>query len=90
MEDVTLAHAKEHLEELIARAAKGEDVRIVDPRHGTVRLTPAPGASDDKPLYPPRVFGLMKHLPEIPDERLLAPLTEEELAWLSGERSEVE
>ena len=40
MEDVTLAHAKEHLEELIARAARGEEVRIVDPAIGSVRLTP--------------------------------------------------
>ena len=40
MEDVTLAQAKEHLEELVARAARGEDVRIKDPKHGSVRLTP--------------------------------------------------
>lgn len=40
MEDVTLAHAKEHLEELIERAARGEDARISVPKVGTVRLTP--------------------------------------------------
>lgn len=30
MDTVTLAHAKEHLEELMERASKGEDVRISD------------------------------------------------------------
>jgi hypothetical protein len=40
MEDVTLAHAKEHLEELIERAARVEEVRISDPKVGTVKLTP--------------------------------------------------
>lgn len=32
MEDVDLRHAKEHLEELIERAARGEDVRISHPK----------------------------------------------------------
>ena len=40
MEDVTLAEAKERLEELIERAARGEVVRIVDPKAGKVRLLP--------------------------------------------------
>ena len=44
MDDVTIPHAKEHLEELIARARRGEDVRISDPKLGTVKLTPAEGA----------------------------------------------
>ena len=39
MEDVELRHAKEHLEELVRRAARGEDVRITDPELGPVRLT---------------------------------------------------
>lgn len=38
MEDVTLAHAKEHLEELVARAAQGENVRITLPEGGAVEL----------------------------------------------------
>ncbi len=38
MEDVPLTHAKEHFEELIARASRGEDVWITDPRLGTVKL----------------------------------------------------
>jgi hypothetical protein len=36
------------------------------------------------------VFGQWKHLPEIPEERLLAPLSEDEVSWLSGETSETE
>ena len=39
MEDVTLAHAKEHLEELIERVARGEDERIAVPAIGSVKLT---------------------------------------------------
>ncbi len=38
MDDVSIAQAKEHLEELIARAANGEEVLISDPALGTVRL----------------------------------------------------
>jgi hypothetical protein len=34
MKDVTIAHAKEHLEELVARAAQGEEVHIIDPKLG--------------------------------------------------------
>ena len=88
MEDITLAEAKERLEELIARAASGEDVRILAPRHGSNRLTPAGAVTGSlAPRFPPRVPGLMKGLVNLPDEDLLAPLTEEELTWLSGESS---
>jgi antitoxin (DNA-binding transcriptional repressor) of toxin-antitoxin stability system len=88
MEDVDLRHAKEHLEDLIARAARGEEVRIVDPKYGAVRLS----ATQDRqiaapPLYPERVPGLMKGKLHIADVDLLAPLTEDELKWLSGEDS---
>ena len=38
MDDVSIAKAKEHLEELIARAANGEEILISDPALGTVRL----------------------------------------------------
>lgn len=41
MEDVTLSHAKQHLEELIARAARGEEITISDPVLGTVILKTA-------------------------------------------------
>jgi prevent-host-death family protein len=89
---VTLTHAKEHLEELIERARRGEPVRITDPRLGTVRLLPeAPLVAGTEPPYPPRIPGRWKdRLAEIPYEQMFAPLTEEELAWLSGEASGVE
>ena len=85
MEDVSVSHAKEHLEELIARAARGEDVRISDPRLGSVRLLPAEGAGGKSVKV---VFGQWKaRLNEIPEDRLLAPLSGHELSWMSGEES---
>jgi antitoxin (DNA-binding transcriptional repressor) of toxin-antitoxin stability system len=86
VEDVSLTHAKDHLEELIERAAKGEDIRISDPKLGTVKLLPvSAGARDEKPR-PERRPGRWKGRLTVP-ERLFEPLTDEELAWLSGERS---
>lgn len=89
MENITLSEAKERLEELIERASRGEDVRIDDPKHGSVRLMPArqPQPNPGGPPYPERIPGLMKGKVTISDEELFAPLTEEELAWLSGENS---
>jgi prevent-host-death family protein len=87
MEDVDLRHAKEHLEELIERARRGEDVRISDPALGSVRLVPAGQSQDAASLFPKRIPGLMKGMASIPDEKLFEPLSEEELAWLSGETS---
>ena len=97
MGDVSLAHAKDHLEELIKRAANGEDIRISDPKLGTVRLLRvrapdllSPRVTDTMepfvPLAKDRVPGRLKGRFTVP-ERLFEPLTEEELAWLSGERS---
>jgi antitoxin (DNA-binding transcriptional repressor) of toxin-antitoxin stability system len=88
MQDVDLRYAKEHLEELIARAAAGEEVRVVDPTVGTVRLTVvADHGTDQAPRYPKRIPGLLKGRVQISDEDLLAPLTNDELSWLSGETS---
>jgi prevent-host-death family protein len=71
MEDVDLRHAKEHLEELIERARRGEDVRISDPAGEAVRLVPTSGPE----ARPSRIkFGQWKHLAEIPEAELLAPL----------------
>ena len=84
MEAVSLTHAKHHLEELIERAAKGEDIRISDPRRGTVRLLPV-SPLQVKPR-PERRPGRWKGRLTVP-ARLFEPLTDEELAWLSGERS---
>ena len=85
MEDVSLTHAKDHLEELIERAANGEDIRISDPHLGTVKLLPVSPAAEKKPR-PERKPGRWKGRFTIP-ARLFEPLTDEELAWLSGERS---
>jgi antitoxin (DNA-binding transcriptional repressor) of toxin-antitoxin stability system len=77
MEDVTIAHAKEHLEELLARATRGEEVHIVDPKVGTVKLTPADGTRAVSSTR--RMPGRWKdRIPE-PPPGLFDPMTEEEL-----------
>jgi antitoxin (DNA-binding transcriptional repressor) of toxin-antitoxin stability system len=89
MEDVSLTHAKDHLEELIERASRGEDIRISDAKLGTVRLTPvgfpdllAPRVTDTMgpfvPLANDRVPGRLKGKMKVP-ARLMEPMTEEEL-----------
>jgi antitoxin (DNA-binding transcriptional repressor) of toxin-antitoxin stability system len=77
MEDVSIAHAKEHLEELVARAAHGEDIQIIDPKVGKIKLTLA----SDGPTRPrkPRRLGLLEGKMMVP-ARLLEPMTEDELA----------
>jgi prevent-host-death family protein len=84
VDTVTLAHAKEHLEELIERAARGEDVRITDQRGLAVCLVPA-----DRDQRPPGkvIFGQWQGLVEIPHDKLFEPLSPEEMDWLSGENS---
>jgi prevent-host-death family protein len=86
MEDVSLTHAKDHLEELIERASKGEDIRISDPNLGTVKLLPVQTATSEGKPRPERRAGRWKGRFTVP-ERLFEPLTDEELAWLSGEQS---
>ena len=82
MEDVSVAHAKEHLEELVARAARGEDVSIVDPKVGKVKLTLASnGVSRPRK---PRRLGLLEGKMK-PPARLLEPMTQEELADWYGD-----
>lgn len=89
MEDVDIAHAKDHLEDLIERARRGEDVRIADPKGGSVRLTPvrepdvtAPRVTDTMPpfvpLKEPRKLGHLKGKMKVP-ERLMEPMSKEEL-----------
>ena len=97
MEDVDLRYAKEHLDELIARAARGEDVRISDPAIGTVRLMRVPKVPDlltpritdtmepFVPLKKPRVPGRLKgKLPPLPDD-FFDPMSEEELKLWYGD-----
>jgi antitoxin (DNA-binding transcriptional repressor) of toxin-antitoxin stability system len=82
MEDVTLAHAKEHLEDLITRATRGEEVVIRDEKLGAVKFV----SVDVTRSRPKRVIGQWKDTFVVP-ERLFEPLSEDEMAWLSGERS---
>ncbi len=97
MEDVPLTHAKEHLEELMARASRGEDVRISDPKLGTVKLQPvhrepefrAPRVTDTMepfvPVAEPRKLGHLRGKLVVP-ARLMEPMTEEELKdWYGDE-----
>lgn len=90
MEDVTLAEAKERLEDLVARAQRGEDVRIVDPKVGKVRLTVvrepdllAPRVTDTMepfvPLKEPRVPGRLAGKIPPPPDGFFDPMTDEEL-----------
>ena len=88
MEDVTLAEAKERLEELVARAQRGETVSITN-ANGTVRLTAAcapdlnaPRVTDTMQPFVPsgkkRVAGHLSGKMRVP-ARLMEPMTDEEL-----------
>ena len=84
MENVTLDHARVHLEELIERAARGEDIRISDPKLGTVKLQPVAGTADQEgKSRPERRPGRWKGRLTVP-ARLLEPMTEEELKLWYG------
>lgn len=88
MDTYDVAYASQHLVELLKRAACGEDVSISDPSLGTMKLVPTKGANA---LPSGVILGQWKgRMVEIPEERLLAPLTEDELASLSGEESPVD
>jgi antitoxin (DNA-binding transcriptional repressor) of toxin-antitoxin stability system len=77
MDTIPLSEAKDQLEDLIARAARGEDVRIADPVHGTARLV-IETATTTTP-QPKRVPGRWKdRLPPVPDD-FFDPMCEEEL-----------
>ena len=90
MEDIDLRQAKEHLEELIERGRRGEDVAITDPRLGRVWLTrtkpldlTAPRVTDQMepfvPLKQPRVPGRLEGKIASPPTGFFDPLTEEQL-----------
>ena len=89
MEQVTLAEAKENLDELMQRAARGEDVRIADPKLGTVKLQPvamdvatATRVMNTVPLFEPlkqnRVPGRLSGVMQVPT-RLMEPMSDDEL-----------
>ena len=83
MEDVSIAQAKEHLDELLARAAGGEDVRITDPNLGTIKLQVLDPAPKRKVK---RVAGHLQGKMKVP-EGLFDPLPEDELKRWTGEDS---
>ncbi len=99
MEDVSIDHARDDLDELLERAARGEEVRIRDPRLGIVKLQPVPPDAEQRlvrrvtdsmppfvPLDKPRVPGRLAgiHLP-LPDEFFFEPMTEDDLKLWYGE-----
>jgi antitoxin (DNA-binding transcriptional repressor) of toxin-antitoxin stability system len=97
MEDVSIAHAREHLDELIARAQDGEVIVISDPKLGNERILPqprqpdllAPRVTDTMPPFVPlkenRRFGHQEGKMVVP-ARLMEPMTEEELRdWYGDE-----
>lgn len=81
MEDVSIPHAKEHLEDLIVRATHGEDVVISDPKLGTVRLQKI---AEPQAPRSPRVPGHLAGKMTVPDG-LFDPLPEDELKRWTGE-----
>jgi len=83
MDTLSLDQAKLQLESLIARAARGEDVRISHPEFGTTRLV----VEAHPPPTPRRAPGRWKGRIHVPEDQLLAPLDPAELAWLGGERA---
>lgn len=83
MDTVDLAHAKDHLVELLERAVRGEDVCISDAAIGTVKLTVVAGAVSSPQRRPGRWKGRLN----IPDDALLEPMLEDELALWYGEKA---
>lgn len=84
METVGVAEAKEHLEELIARAARGEEVVIVDPVHGSATLRIVAQPAEGRPRVKRQPGKYKDIIPRLPDE-FFAPLDEEELKLWYGD-----
>ena len=82
MESIPLTEAKDRLDELVRRATAGEEIVIADAKAGQVRLQPINADAAGKPM---RIPGRWKGRIHIPEDKLLEPLSEEELAWMSGE-----
>ncbi len=84
MDDVSIKDAKEQLEELLDRAARGEDVRITDPKIGVVRLTRISAPTEPSSSTEKRQLGRYKGKYSVP-ERLMEPMSEEELRLWYGD-----
>ena len=83
MEDVSIAEAKEQLEDLVQRAARGEEVRITDPKLGSLRLVRVEQGytmirEPFVPLAQDRVLGQLAGKMTVP-ARLMEPMSEDEL-----------
>ena len=81
MEDVSVKYAKEHLEELLARAARGEDVAIVDPAVGKIVLTATKDAAPPSASKPRRLGLLEGKVAPPPDDFFDAMSAEELKDW---------
>jgi antitoxin (DNA-binding transcriptional repressor) of toxin-antitoxin stability system len=95
MDNITIAEAKEHLEDLVARARRGETVVISD-GVGTVQLsaTSASAAPSSRvtdalppfvPLKRPRTPGRLEGRIPSPPAGFFDPLSEEELKEWYGD-----
>jgi antitoxin (DNA-binding transcriptional repressor) of toxin-antitoxin stability system len=78
MENVSITHARDHLEELISRATDGENVEISVPQGGVVRLLYLPVVQPALAKPKRRQFGRLAGKIAVP-EGLLDPMTEEDL-----------
>jgi prevent-host-death family protein len=76
-DSINIAEAKAKFSNLVERAAGGEEIVIT--RAGKPRARIVPLAK-----LPKRPFGIAKHWPKIPDEVLLAPMSEEDVRWAEG------
>ena len=85
MDRYDISYARGHLAELIDRAARGEEVSITDPERGTFRLQPVSEAVTGTGRRRP-ILGQWEGRLTVP-VRLFEPLSEDELACLSGEQS---
>jgi hypothetical protein len=85
MESVSVAEAKEHLDDLLQRAARGEDVRIADPSFGEVKLQRMAATSNPDHVLPKRVPGSLKGILAAPPDDFFDPMTEDELKDWYGE-----
>lgn len=80
MTAINIAEAKAKLSELLDRAMSGEEIVIARAGKPLVRLQPVA----DKPR---RKRGAWRNW-EIPDDVMLEPLSEEDLAWSEGKYSD--
>lgn len=77
-DSINATDAKAHFSELLDRAAGGEEIVVARAGKPVARIMPLADP-------PKRPFGLMKgRWPEIPDDALLAPMSEEDLRWAEG------